>query len=249
MTTHPVPLAPRRRPRRRLAVTLIVAAATLLATGAPPAGAADPATPEEWIALVYRTCLHREPDPAGLEHWSARYGVPDDQGGAQIIARSVCFGEESLAPSITDTFAWILDREASADDIAYWAPRIRNRGSLHLVERPVLASPERYAASGGTDATYVTDLYERILDRPAGPGDIAYWVGRLGSGEHRVRTVDALLATLEARQARVTRIADATVDRSPSEDELDNCLYVLREFRDARLATAVFLERVVLLVP
>jgi hypothetical protein len=246
MTTDPVHPRP---PRLRLAVAVIAAAAALVGTAAPPAGAADPASPEEWIALAYRTCLHRDPDPAGMEHWLERYGVPDVQGGAQRIAWPVCFGEESLAPTIRHTFAWILDRKAGPDDLAYWVPRIRNRGNLHLIERHVLASSERYQASGGTDAAYVSDLYERILDRPASPGDVTYWVGRLGSGEHRVRTVDALLATIEARRARMARIVGAAVDRAPTEDELEGGLYVLQIFRDPRLATVSFLEWVVLAVP
>ncbi len=249
MTIHLVRgRAPGRR-RSRLAGSLVVLAAVGLGLVPSPAGAADPATAEEWVALTYRTCLDREPDPAGLDHWMERYGVPDVQGGAQQIAGAVCWGEEALAPTIAETFTWILDRGPSAADLAYWTPRIRGRRPLHVVERHVFASAERYAASGGTDAAYVEDLYHRILDRPAGAGDLAYWVGRLGSGEHRVRTVDALLGTPEAWRARTIRLVDAAVGRAPTETELGDGLYVLRVFRDLRLVKIAFLHLVVLAVP
>lgn len=249
MTTDLVPTGEPRRRIRLGAVAAAVVAIMALGPGAPPAGAADPTTPEEWVALIYRTCLHREPDPAGLDHWMELYGDPDVQGGARLIAFPVCLSSESHAPTIVDAFDWLLDREPSAADLAYWTPYVRGRRNLRVVERHVLASAERYATSGGTDAAYVEDLYQRVLDRPATSADAAYWVGRLGSGEHRLRTIDALLGTPEAHRARVVRLALATVGRPPSQDELYEATYMLRTFHDPRLADIVFVERVVLVVP
>lgn len=236
---------------RRLAalIAALAAATTLVVGGGPAAGATDPTTPEEWVALTYRTCLHREPDPAGLEHWLGRWGIPDRQGAAMQIAGAICFSRESRAPTITDAFTWILGRAPSAEDRAYWVERIPNRDGLRRVERHLFASAERYTASGGTDAAYVDDLYDRVLDRRATTEDRAYWTGRLASGEPRARTVDALIDTEEAARARIVRLAAAAVGRPPTPDELAEAMYPLLVGWDPRNATSNLLEWIAFVVP
>lgn len=220
------------RPAGLLAVA--VAAATLfIGISAAPA-AADPDTSDEWVTLAYQACLDRSPSPAELEHWTTLYG---DGRSASVptMARQICFGGESLAPTIADSYGWILERLPSAGDLAYWTPQIRDARSLWPVERHLLASGERYATSGGTPLGYVEDLYDRVLGRNAGPTETTYWVARLASGEPRARTVDALLGTSEAREHRVVRIVQALVDRAPTELELGDGTYLLWHFKEPRL--------------
>jgi hypothetical protein len=229
------------RPAGLLAVA--VAAATLfIGISAAPA-AAEPDTPDEWITLAYQVCMDRSPSPVEIEHWAAQYG-DGRSAWIPVMARQFCFGGESLAPTIADSYGWILERLPSQADLAYWTPQIRNARSLWPVERHLLASGERYATSGGTPLGYVEDLYDRVLGRNAGPTETTYWVARLASGEPRARTVDALLGTPEAIEHRVVRTVQAVVDRPPTEGELGDGSYLLRMFKEPRLIVTDLLHNI-----
>ncbi|HMJ74486.1 MAG TPA: DUF4214 domain-containing protein, partial [Iamia sp.] len=202
-----------------------------------------PLTPTEvWVVEVYSTFLHRVPDASGLNYWTVRL----DSGTPRVtVVRSVALSSEATrGPVLTDLYDRLLDRTPGAGERDYWAGRLLAGTRFSWIERHLLASPERYAGSGGTDTTYVTDLYQRVLGRAGGEAEIAYWVDRLGSGAPRLATVDALLNTPEARAVRVAEVADAVLGRPATPSERADLGRAYAATRDPRtVAMAAFLLR------
>lgn len=197
---------------------------------------------EQWVVEAYSTFLQRVPDADGLAFWTDRL----DRGVRRIdVLRSLALSVEGTrGPVVTDLYDRLLDRSAGADERDYWSGRLLGGTKYHWVERHLLASAERYDGSGGTDAAYVSDLYQRILGRSGGEDEIAYWVDRLERGAPRLHTVDALLNTPEARRARVAEVAESILGRPPTAAEAADLGATFAATRDPRtVAMAAFLLR------
>ncbi|HXH57568.1 DUF4214 domain-containing protein [Iamia sp.] len=100
-----------------------------------------------WVGALYRQVLDREPDAAGLDHWSPQAARGDRIGVARAI---VVDSLESRRRRVTVLYQELLDRSPDAGGLDHWAEGLRQDGDLGVA----------------TDLAAGHEYFERAQDRP-----------------------------------------------------------------------------------
>ncbi|HEU5150708.1 MAG TPA: HtaA domain-containing protein [Iamia sp.] len=138
-----------------------------------------------------------------------------ETSGKTAFLRSLSTSDEWLAAVVDGLYADTLGRPAGANERAYWVGRLRAGWSVARVTASFYAAPEYHERVGGTDATWVADLYATLLGRTGGPREIGWWVGEVrakGRGNVALR----FFQTPESARTRVTGLYQDLLGRSPS---------------------------------
>ncbi len=163
------------------------------------------------VKALYHDMLQRDVDPSGLQTWTAQLNIGVAPSAlADTLARS----QEYVQRCVAAAYQEILHRAPDPTGFASWTGWILS-GSLRVedLRGQLIASNEYYRRAGGTDQTYVAQLYRDILHREAAPSEIAGWVTSL-------RTVGRPIASfgvwrsLESAQLRVNEIYQVFLDRA-----------------------------------
>jgi len=129
-----------------------------------------------------------------------------------------------------------LGRDADAGGRAHWINVIRSGTAPATVAADFYASDEYHRRVGGTDAAWIDDLYQELLDRTPEASGAAYWVGQLAAGVPRRDAALAFYQSLESRQTRVTGLYQALLGRDPDRGGRDHWAGVLADGHDLRLS-------------
>lgn len=164
-----------------------------------------------FVSAAYEDFLERAPTPAELSD-----AVADlDEGiGRGAVLRELVESDESIGRLVTGFYVDTLDRQPDEAGRRYWIDEIRSgHRTVARVASGFYSSAEYYGGlGGGTPTTWIDDLYERLLGRPADAGGRDYWVGQVAT---RGRAGVALLFydSLESRGRRVDALYAAVLDR------------------------------------
>lgn len=196
---------------------------------------APPRTADEsWVLATYEDLLDRPPTVEELSAAVGRLGAGTTRA---TIARELSTSSEWIAVSITRFYVDTLDREPDADGLAFWVGQVQSgRRTLASVASQLYSSPEYFGLSGGTDAEWIADLYEKVLHRAATPDDIVFWNGQV-QARGRGKVAAAVYGSLESRRDRVTLLYDVLLGRAPEADGL--AFWADRIARTGDLALAV----------
>ena len=134
---------------------------------------------ERYIKHVYRDLFGRDPEPAGLAAWST---LLDNGTPRAAVANGITYSTEYRTTLITAIYARYLGRTPDPAGLAGWLGAMNGGTTVAQIESGFFGSSEYYAASGGTDAAVVGQMYEDILGRTAAPSEIAGWVDQLKKG-------------------------------------------------------------------
>ena len=170
----------------------------------------------QFVTLLYTNVLGRAPEPAGLAGWVDR--LDSGVSRSELVWR---FSESpehqaSTAPAqqhfdarhdITEwtddvyrLFRAIFDRDPDPGGYTAWTDTLASgtMGFARVVDS-FMGSPEFRATYGGaTDSqTFVTLLYNNVLDRAPEPNSLSGWVTALEGGMNRVAVVSAFMASPE----------------------------------------------------
>ncbi|HEY4377220.1 MAG TPA: DUF4214 domain-containing protein, partial [Acidimicrobiales bacterium] len=109
-----------------------------------------------------------------------------------------------------------LGRAGDSGGVTYWVGQIRSgHRSVADVAAQFFASPEYYThLGGGTDASWIADLYVKLLDRTADSGGLTYWKNQT-SAHGRVNVAGRFYQSIESRQDRVTALYESLLRRDP----------------------------------
>jgi hypothetical protein len=157
-----------------------------------------------FIDRLYDKLLDRPADPYGRAAWI--YGLSATP--RQQIVNEFLYSDESLRILVAGWFQHYLRRLDSLPDLAaspeidVWVSRLANHEDAQTVLAGVLATPEFYAASGGTDAALIDNLYQRVLLRNSDVNGKNYWLNRL-TNVTREQMIIEFLHTDEAYQVLV----------------------------------------------
>lgn len=133
------------------------------------------------------------------------------------LLRRLTTSEPWLVRIVGDLYLDTLGRPGDAGGVAYWVGVLaRGERTVAEVAARFYASPEYYAGlGGGTDASWVTDLYDAILHRAPEPGGVGYWVGEVAR-RGRSSVALRLFQSGESAAARVRELYQELLGRSPS---------------------------------
>lgn len=193
--------------------------------------------PASWVTALHVDLLDREPTATELADAVARL-----EGGTSraVIARELARSDEWVGTVVTRFYVDTLGRQPDASGKAFWVDRIlTGTATVAQVAAAFYASPEYHGGiGGGTDATWVADLFTKLLHRDATTGDVTYWTARI---QARGRTIVAreVFGSLESRRDRVTGLYEALLGRAP--DVAGRDFWADRLARQDDLALAVHL--------
>lgn len=140
--------------------------------------------PRLFAMQQYRDFLGREGDPAGVFFWGSHIDI-GEHTRAEVIESFFASPEfqGSIAPVARLYFAYFL-RIPDYGGLQYWSGQFRGGASLDSIADFFATSAEFLARYGAlTNEQFVTLVYDNVLGRAPDAGGLAYWTGRLDSGE------------------------------------------------------------------
>ena len=142
------------------------------------------AVPRLFAMQQYRDFLGREGDPDGVFYWGSHIDIGHFTR-AQVVENFFASAEfqGSIAPVARLYFAYFL-RIPDYGGLQFWAGHYGEGNSLQSIADFFAGSAEfaaRYGSLG--NAEFVTLVYNNVLGRAPDEGGLAYWTGRLDSGE------------------------------------------------------------------
>lgn len=178
------------------------------------------------VDKLYHQVLHRSAEDQGLIYWTSRLN-----GGANLdqVAEGIFNSPERLDPLVTQFYANYLLRAPDPGGLSYWVSDWQRTGGPEHVQASILSSQEFFDDAGDTNSGYVTLLYQRFLGRAPDPQGLAYWTGRLDSGElTRAQVATGFQVTPEQHALTVAFLfseyflnVSPTPDPTPYIDELN----------------------------
>jgi hypothetical protein len=163
------------------------------ATLTPTVGTPD----QRFIEQAYQKFLHRDADALGLAYWGARLDAGDTR--AQV-ALGIEQSPEGHAALIQDLYHQFLHRDAEPAGLAYWEAALDSGATAQDVEAGILRSDEYMTNfGGGTQAGFVSAVYQDVLGRSVEPSAASYWDGVFASGATPAQVAQGILTSDEAR--------------------------------------------------
>jgi uncharacterized protein GlcG (DUF336 family) len=159
------------------------------------AGANSPGSIEmQFVNDLYQDVLHRSATPADVSYFlnEVDAGVP-----FQNIVEYFLNSPEVHADEVANDFATYLGRPADPAGATYWQNQLDEGVSENQFITALLASSEYYVDHAGTDAGFLTGVYDDVLLRSPSAGELSYWEGQLTGGETRSILAAAFLDSPE----------------------------------------------------
>ena len=129
---------------------------------------------------------------------------------------------ERLNPIITKFYHDFLLRPVEASGLAYWKQQYINSGGPELTIAGMISSPEFFQSAGGTNQSYIEQLYVRLLGRPSDPAGLDYWTNLLDSNNlGRADVVLYFQYSDENRRLLINQWHQLYLGRPATDSELD----------------------------
>lgn len=178
-------------------------------TGGPPMGVNLAFVRWAALALV---------GPTTTSQYQATTAAALDAGSTsrRAVVTALANSEERVTVVVQRLYLNTLGRQGDAGGARYWEGQIRSgKRSVAQVAAQFYASNEYYAhLGGGTDASWVTDLYVKLLHRTPDSSGLSYWVSQTHA-HGRVHVAGLMFQSLESRKARVTALYEELLEREP----------------------------------
>jgi hypothetical protein len=136
--------------------------------------------PSRWVARMYTEVLGRasHPSPAEVNYWVGQLnaGVSHQQISSFFVT-----SPERRSHVIGDLYETYLGRAVDVLGLNYWLNVWSANSGPEQVQAGIIGSQEFYDTAGGTDATWVTALYQNLFERNPAPNEVAFWTGYLAA--------------------------------------------------------------------
>lgn len=229
-----------KNPTTARGIVALVLAGMLLVTGTvvvrpSPAEAVSPS--EAFTMAAHEDFIGRLPTTGEKSHWSLALA-----GGASRadLLHELANSDEWLTHIVDRFYLDTLGRPADAEGLGYWVGTLRSgRFSVAEVAAQFYASPEYFLGiGGGTNASWIHDLYRKLLLRVPDAGGRTYWVTTVVQ-KGRVNVASSFYQSLETRRVRVTTLYDELLHRTPDQGGRDYWAEVILRSGDLALAVSL----------
>ncbi len=189
-----------------------------------------------FVQALYADFLARAPSEGEIAYWvSAAQGVPRVQ-----VAGAITHSTEWVFHVVDRFYRDTLDRPPDGPGLTFWAAQITSgRMTVAQVAAQFYASNEYFTKTGRSDlGTWVADLYQKLLGRPADAKGRDYWVAT-AQVYGRTPVAYAFYQSPESAAKRVTDLYQLLLGRTPDPDGLQ--FWAGRVVTDGDLALAASL--------
>ena len=177
-------------------------------------------SPEElWLDEVFVNLLHREIDQGSREAFFPRF-----QAGLSLTqaALDVLHSVEYRTLLIQGFYNTFLHRTATPTELATSLAMLAGDATDEDVMAAILGSQEYYAnRGGGTNAGFITALYQDLLGRSPSSAEQAQWDAAFGAGATREQVAMQVLKSTEFRTRLLKGWFQAYLGRQPTDVELN----------------------------
>lgn len=190
-----------------------------------------------FAAAAYQLFLQRPPSLTEQINWQTRL----DAGVAKTeLTEALAGSDEWAGVMIDDLYQVVLGRPSDPSGRDYWLSQMAGGLRFEQVAANFFGAPEYYDRVGGTDAAFVTALYDAILGRSADSLGLGFWVDQLETGAVTPYQVAAgFYASPESRQDRVTDLYQRILGRQPDAAGLAHWTERLLTVDDVELAATL----------
>jgi len=161
----------------------------------------------EFVELLYRNVLDRDPDAGGLARWTSDlaagatrsdllYGFsqsPEFINSTAVAASNFALDDTASdwADEVYRLYSATLNREPDVNGLQNWSARIGNgeRTLLEVVDGFIRSPEFQNIYNDLTNAEFVTLLYQNVLNREPDAGGLARWTEQLDDGASRAEIV------------------------------------------------------------
>jgi hypothetical protein len=125
-----------------------------------------------WLQAVYPGLLNRPLDSTGQNYFMGllNMGVSRTDVALQILAST-----EYATNLVQGYYQNYLGHAASAEGVSYWVGQLQAGQTDEQVVAGIVSSPEYFQLHGNSNSSWLTALYQDLLDRPLDPGGAAYF--------------------------------------------------------------------------
>ncbi|MCU1452372.1 MAG: hypothetical protein JWN46_518 [Acidimicrobiales bacterium] len=169
---------------------------------------------EAFVFLAYFEFLNRGPTPG--ERSSTVSALDSGATTRRAVITSLASSQERVTTIVQALYADTLGRPGDPGGVSFWVGQIRSGAqTVAQVAAQMYASDEYFThLGGGTNATWISDLYVKLLGRQPDPGGRNYWVQETVA-HGRVNVAGRFFESLESRRTRVTRLYLFLLGRNP----------------------------------
>ena len=189
---------------------------------------------ERYVSHVYRDLLRREPEPAGMQYWTATLnrGTP-----RTAVAHALAISTEHRERFVDGLFRRYLGRDADRAGRDSFVADLARGATMNQIRASILGSQEYFVRrGGGTVDGFISALYQQVLDRQPDAQGRAFWRTELARGVSKPTVASALLASQEAQRRLVDGHFQDLLRRGVDSGGRDHWVSLLqRGFREERL--------------
>jgi hypothetical protein len=158
----------------------------------------DPTANEEYVMRLYQELLQRPPDAGGLAFWS---GLLDQGTSRTQVALGIEQSPEYRQNEVRTLYSHYLNRSVDPSGLAAFTNLLTQGGTLEQAAADIVTSPEYFQTrGGGTNAVFLSAVYQDALGRTIDPSGQAFFGNRLAAGTSRGQITSAIFASTEYRQ-------------------------------------------------
>jgi uncharacterized protein with LGFP repeats len=172
-----------------------------------------------FVKAAYADFLGRAPSAESLDHRVGR--LLSGATSKATFIRELTVSSEYLSRIVQGFYQDTLGRNGSSADVAFWVGRIQSgRMTVAQVAASFYASAEYFSGiGGGTNPTWVADLYQKLLGRTAPQSDIDYWAAE-AAAKGRSNVALRFFQSPESRATRVRGLYQMLLGRTPSSTDV-----------------------------
>ncbi len=153
---------------------------------------------ERFVDQVYQDLLNRQADDMGLAFWNAQL----DQGvtRAQVVAQ-IETSVEYRTDVVQKAYQQFLHRPGETAGVNFWVNFLQQGGTVEQMEAGLVGSTEYFQnRGGGTNAGFLTALFQDALNRPIDTTGQAGFTSQLAGGTTTGQIAAEVFASTEFQQ-------------------------------------------------
>ncbi len=182
---------------------------------------------QAFVGQLYNDLLQRPADAAGLAFWTNQ--LNNGASRQQVVAAIEASGEFQ-ADEVNSLYTQYLHRNADSGGLNFWVAQLNHGATLDQVAAGIVGSQEFFATQGGgTNAGFITALYQDALNRTPDANGQAAFTMALQSGATTGQVAAVVFGSTEFKSDLVNGLFNTFLHRSADPTGLAGFVQALQQ--------------------